>query len=1040
VSISFKSIVVKFFKITGLTIAAIFLVLFLAPILFPGTISQKVKAFANKSLDGELNFSKTSLSFFRHFPSFTITLYDFSLKGSAPFKKDTLVAAKEISLGINIKSLLFEKEININQIFVSNAAINVLVNKNGEANYNVYVPAKSKDTTASNDTSGTALKLSKIIVENSHLIYNDQSTAILLDAKGFNYQGNGDLSKAIFDLNSRAVIDSLNFYFDNEPYLLNKKVNAELITHINTNSFAFFFQKNNLLINKLPVQFSGNLNFLKNGYAFDFIVKSANSLLNDFVTALPPQFIGWHDKTTIKGSTDILLTLKGNYIASTNTKPDLAFNMKIRDGYIAYEGAPFPASNLFLNFETTMPAVNPDSLKVKIDSLFFNIDKDYLSAVVHTIGVHEPYVNAKINARMDLDKLDKAFGLLTVDLKGQCEAQLMLDGKYASGPNPKSLRHDTIILSVPSYHLQASVKDGYFKYASLPVPVTNINFNINSNCAGHDYQQAGFSITNLSATALNNFIKGNASVSSIKEMLVDANLQADINLGDIKNIYPVKDADLTGNLKVNIQSKGRYDAVKKTFPVTTADFLLKDGVVKTMYYPNPVSDIQIAAKVTNATGTLKGTNISIQPASFIFEGKPFQLQASIQNPDDIAYNIKANGTIDIARIYKVFAQKGQDISGFIKANLSLQGRQSDAMAGRYNKLHNAGSLAISDIKATTAYFPNPFFIKEGLFTFRQDKMWFKQFLASYGQSDFSMDGYLQNVIDYALTNKAILKGNFNVNARLINVDEFMAFAPVKDNNLKPTNNQPGSGGVVIVPSNLSLQLTASAKKIIYNGLSLDSAKANLVIDKSTITLKETGFKLIGCNVLMDASYGTINPSKAYFETHLQAKEFDIKRAYKEVKLFHDMATAAGSAQGIISLDYALKGKLDNNMLPIYPSLQGGGVISVKKIKMKGFKLLSAVGNKTGKDGIKDPELSKIDIKSKVKNNVISLEQFKIKMAGFRLKIEGQTNFNGAINMKMRLGLPPLGIIGIPMRITGTQENPLVKLGKGDQQEVPETEE
>jgi AsmA protein len=30
---------------------------------------------------------------------------------------------------------------------------------------------------------------------------------------------------------------------------------------------------------------------------------------------------------------------------------------------------------------------------------------------------------------------------------------------------------------------------------------------------------------------------------------------------------------------------------------------------------------------------------------------------------------------------------------------------------------------------------------------------------------------------------------------------------------------------------------------------------------------------------------------------------------------------------------------------------------------------------------------------------------------------------------MRLGLPPLGIIGIPLAETGTQENPKVKLGK-----------
>ena len=39
---------------------------------------------------------------------------------------------------------------------------------------------------------------------------------------------------------------------------------------------------------------------------------------------------------------------------------------------------------------------------------------------------------------------------------------------------------------------------------------------------------------------------------------------------------------------------------------------------------------------------------------------------------------------------------------------------------------------------------------------------------------------------------------------------------------------------------------------------------------------------------------------------------------------------------------------------------------------------------------------------------------------------------------MRLGLPPLGILGIPMTITGTQDNPKVKLGK-QTEDLQETE-
>ena len=1033
-----KHFLLKILKITGITIASILLLLFLLPILFPGTIGEKVKNFANERLKGELNFSKVRLSFFSHFPSFTVSLYDFSLKGSAPFTKDTLVASQEIAFGINLESIVFDKNIRVDKIFISDAFINIQVNAKGEANYNVYTPP-SVTSEQANDTASTALKLEMIKIINSQLVYNDKSVELLINARGLNYTGNGDLSKAVFDLRSDVKIDSFDLSFAGEPYLTNKKVNGELITKVNTNSLAFIFEKNKLLINKLPVEVSGKLNFLKNGYDLDFIVSSLKSDLNDFVTALPPQYVTWQQKAVIKGSTDILLTLKGQYIASTNSMPDLAFNMKIRDGNVAYEKAPFPVSNIFLNLQTKLPAINTDSLQVKVDSIFFNVGKDYFSAIIQSRGLDKPFISANVNAAMDLEKMDQAMGLKNVDLKGKCDLHLTANGLYATGPNPGSLRHEKVILSIPSFQLKSIVKDGYFKYAALPQAVSNINFTADASCSNNDYRNAGFSITNLSANALNNFIKGNASVSSLKDMNVAVDVEANINLADIKTIYPIDGLDLRGALKTIIKSKGKYDAAVKKFPLTTADFQLNNGFIKTAYCPSPITNIVVKATANDADGTLKTLQVNIQPASFQFENKPFQVSAALQNFENIAYAVKANGEIDLAKIYKVFSRKGLDISGFIKANLSASGRQSDAMTQQYGLLKNEGTLELRDIKTTSEYFPQPFTIKEGVFTFSQDKMWFKNFDAVYGQSDFNMNGYLQNVINYALTDKAVLKGSFKLQSRYINIDEFMAFAPASIDTATSIAAVPSSEtGVIIIPSNLDLILDANINKASFSGLELEKGKGSINISNGKILLKQTGFSLIGCDVLMDAGYTSVSPVKADFEYHVKATDFDIHRAYHEIKIFHDMATAAGNAEGIISLDYNLKGKLDANMKPIYPSLEGGGVLSVKQVKLKGYKLLSAVSKTTGKDSVASPDISKVDIKTTIKNNLITIERFKIKMAGFRLRTEGQTSLDGKLNLKMRLGLPPLGIIGIPLKVTGTQENPKIKMGK-NKEELQETE-
>lgn len=901
-----KSIIIKIFKISGIAFGSLLLLMFLIPILFPGKIAEEVKAFANKKLNGELNFKEANLSFFNHFPSLTLTLTDFSLKGSAPYQKETLVSANEMAFGIDISSLIFDKSVVIDKVFVSNAFINVKVNANGEANYNVYL---SEEKTTSKDTAGnTSLRLDKIAIENSHLVYNDQSTKIVIDAKGFNYIGNGDLDQAIFDIYTEAEIADFDFTYDGQQYLKNKSVKADLITKINTNSLAFVFQQNNLKINKLPVEFSGKFDFLSNGYDMDFNIKSEDSKLNDFFTALPPTYVTWLEKTKVKGSTDLLFTLKGKYIASKNQKPDVVFKMKIREGLIEYKDAPFPVSNIFLNLDTQLLALDSEQLKVNIDSVFFNVDKDYIKAIVKTQGLSKPTIDAQINAKIDLALMDKAFGLQNMDLRGV--------------------------------------------------------------------------------------------------------------------------------LNTHIKSKGIYDQKNGKIPVTDGEINFKDGYVKTDYYPNPIQNINLIASVLDRKGSLEDLKINITPASFVFEGKPIFVNAKLQNFNNIRYDIKAKGELDLGRIYQVFSYKGLDVKGFVKADVAFRGSQDDAVNGRYNKLQNQGTLVLKNIKTTSEYLPKPFVVKSGTFKFHQDKMSFNDFRAAYGQSDFKMNGYLQNVIDFVLTNKAVLKGNFQLHSDIINVDEFMTVSTVKADSTK--NKTVTQSGVVVIPPNLDLQFKATANKINFDGLAIDNLTGNLNINNGQLALKQSGFDLVGANVKMDLVYGSQSPEKAFFDFKVLAKEFDVKRAYNEVKMFREMATAAQSAEGIITLDYKVAGILDANMAPIYPSLTGGGVLSVKKVKMKGFKLFGAVSKKTGREAIKNPDLSQVDIKTTIKNNIINIERFKFKVAGFRPRIEGQTSFDGKLNIKMRLGLPPLGIIGIPIKVTGTQENPKVRLGK-QTEDLQETE-
>ena len=892
-----KSLLLKILKITGITFAISLALLVIVPLIFADTITQKVKVLANENLEGELNFKESELSFFKHFPSLTLTLHELNLNGSKPFKNESLIAAKEIGFGIDVWSVVFGDQTEVEEIFLENASINIQVNKNGEANYNIY-KSKSKDTKKSEESA--SLKLENIQIKNSHLVYNDKSTKINIEANGFNYQGKGDLLDANFKLKTSAKIDSLSFTYDKKEYLKNKKVKADLITKINTNSLSFVFEKNDLIINKLPVEFTGFFDFLKNGYQMDFKLKTDDSNLEDLFTALPAEYVTWMNETKMEGKTSAFLTLKGKYIAAENLSPEASFNIKVRDGYVKHSKAPYPIENIFLNLDTKLPNLDINKLKVRLDSLYFDVNKNNLSAIL--------------------------------------------------------------------------ISEGFDK-----------------------------------------------------KMQIDAKVKSKLDLNFLSNALQIPKFKLAGKLDADIASKGKYDKAEKKIPITKGNFQITNGLIQTAYYPKPIQNINVKANLNSPTGDFKDVEFLLSPANFTFEGEPFTMSASFKNFDDITYNVKAKGTLNVARIYKVFSQKGLDVDGFIKANLSLAGKQSDATNGNFAKLKNSGTLEIKNIKTTSEYLSRPFLIENGLFTFNQDKMNFSNFNGKFGTSDITMNGNLQNVINFVLSENQILKGNFNLTSNFLNINEFITTSTEDTDDAKKQETE--ILGVVEIPTNLNVSIQTNAIKTKYDDVIIENLSGNLLIQNGSLKLSNGTLGIIGATAKMDAFYKNEGKEKAYFDYKINANQFDIKRAYNEIKMFREIVTAAEKAEGIVGLNYAIKGVLNNKMEPIMPSLEGNGTLSVKKVKMKGFKLLNIVSSKTDNPDIKDPDVSQVDIKTTIKNNLITIERFKFKVAGFRLRFEGQTSLDGKLNLKMRIGLPPLGILGIPIKVLGTQENPNIKLGK-----------
>ncbi len=899
-------------KYTGITLSTILVLMFSIPYLFPGFVSDKIKNWANHAIESKLNFSKARLSFFNHFPSLTLTLYDVSLTGSAPFEKDTLVSAKEIALGVDL-STVFNKAIRINEIYITRGNVQVLVSKEGQPNYNIY--KRETKTTSGTDTdtaaSDAALKLDRIQIEESALLYNDLSIPILIKANRFNYLGKGNLSEAVFNLKSEIRMEGVDFVYDGEQYLTDKKLNAKLRTRINTHSLELDFRRNDLMINKLPVALTGTFLFLKNGYRMDFNAKTPSTEFENLFTALPPAFVTWLDKTDVGGKIEMGASLKGDFIAGENRMPDLNFNMKVSKGSFATTAVKEKITDLYLNFHFVLPELNTEKMIIGADTLNARLGKDYVKASFETKGLSKPSIKGSVQVAADVEKWAK-------------------------------------ILDLP--------------------------------------KTAGI--------------------------------------------------DVKGFLQLQANFIGIHNPAQNQYPLMNAAVQWKKGVLQTNYYPQPITDIDVDLNIINSKGTAEAMQVKIKPLSLQFEGQPFTLTADVKNFDNLVYTISSKGSLNIGKLYKLFAIEGYDINGFIKTDLSLSGTQADAVAGRYDQLNNKGSIEIRQVNLRTPCFPNSFLISSGLFHINNDQLKADQFVMHYLSNTVSLKGTFGNIINYIMKKDAPLQGDLSLTGKQILIQEFMSTtdSTAANTSAKKANTTPAetATGVIIIPANLDFQFHAAVDKVDYNGLTIHNWIADAGIKNGNLKISKSAFTIVGAPVNMEATYAPVNNMQALFSYHINAKEFDIQKAYKEIQLFREMLTSAAKVKGQVSIDYTLNGMLNDSLYPVTKSLKGGGTVSIKNANISGYKLFSAISKKTGKDAVDNPDLSKqtIELKTTIANNIINLQKVKLRVAGFRPRFEGQIGFDGRLNLKVRLGLPPFGILGIPLTVTGTQEKPLVRLGRG----------
>ncbi|SFM77871.1 AsmA protein [Algoriella xinjiangensis] len=1011
----------KVVKITGISLGSFALVLYVSPYFFKDSINEGIKDIAKNYIKTDVDFKDLDISFFKHFPNLTVTLSDTSVKGSTPFQTENLISAKEIALGVDLKSLFGDKII-FNELFIQNATINLKVDSLGKNNFDIMVA--EEDVKPDNESSAS-LALKDFKITNSNFLYDDQSSKVYLKLDDFDYDGLIDFTNDVLSLNADTKIKTANFQLDQEKYIKNQPLKGKINSKINLSNMTFDFIENDLELGNFPFTLKGSLKMPDENKVFDLTIFSEKNKLKYVPAIIPEAYQEWAKDVEMQGSSTILFTMKGIMNAETKQNPDIHIEAKIDDGLLNYKKSTSPIKHLNLVSVIDLPALDPDKLRANVEQLSFKLlDGETKTKFVYWAGKTK-FSEGEIESSIDLGALKNATGFQKIDAKGVLN--LVGDWKGSIASTSKNS-----LAKIPHFNLKADLQNGYFKMQEMPAALEHINLDLEMMNKDGNVKNTSILVRQIDAKALDNFIFGKLEVKNLKNFPINADFKAKIKLQDIYKIYPVQNIDMRGDLFVQMKANGTYEPKRKKVPVSNSVIILRNGYIRLKDYSDlPLENITVETRIKSGRGSFNDLSIDVLPISFTLAGKPFMVNANLKNLNNLDYRIHSKGELNLADFYKLFPIEGLDVAGIITTNVGLQGKNGAAL----ESLQNKGYVKIQNITINSKFFPSKFLIKQGEFKFEGAHLTFKDVKARYKRNVFMFDGNVSNYINYALKDNETLKGEINFTTNRVKIDDFMAF-----NSGETSSNSNAAEGVVLLPTNVELSIKGKAKEVLFKDIILQDFDGDLALNKGFLTLNQTKFDMIGSHFTMNGTYKPINARKANFSFDVKGNNFDIQRAYKELTLFREMVSAAEKAHGKVSLDYKLEGDLGADMFPKMKTIKGGGVLTLEEIQFMGFKMFNSVAEKTSTDALRDAKVSKVKVNSKIENNVITIERTKFKIAGFRPRIEGQVSLDGYVNVGMRLGLPPFGIIGIPIKITGPSDTFEVEVGKYQKEDLDEKDD
>jgi len=503
---------------------------------------------------------------------------------------------------------------------------------------------------------------------------------------------------------------------------------------------------------------------------------------------------------------------------------------------------------------------------------------------------------------------------------------------------------------------------------------------------------------------------------ALPEDKVELDLQVDSKKTSFKEILSLipalytKDFEnmtVSGNTALSLSAKGVYDEVLETYPAFDVALLVENATLKYPDLPEALNDIQIDLKVNNLGGSLNATKVNLNRMHFALGKEPFDLKLIMTQPMTDPYvDVMAKGRLMLDRMNKIIPlAEGTKLSGLLETDLAIKGRMSEFTGDDYEKINAQGQLKMKNLRYVDSEMPGPFHMDTLHMELSPKLVALNTMKGGIGHSDFQLKGTVSNFIPYVFQDSAILKGDMEMESRLLDINYLMGSAEEQKEEPKPEDTT--SLEQIKIPANLDIRFAINRiDKVLYDNLQLTNIKGEARVKEARLDLSDVQVNAFGGAMSLNGSYDTREEAKTSMK--LKLDQVDVQQVYQYVNTVQKLAPIGKYLTGKLNANLDLATVLDEHMSPKLSTLTSDGLLQTTEAVLSEFTPMTALADKLNLNSLKDIAFTNTNLSYEVKDGKVWLKKPVDFNAGpIKIKVleDGYTTFDQLLNYKMKLDVP-----------------------------------